>query len=131
MPAYYCSKLGSFLAETSSTILWNLAQANASARFPILPQAIDAWNIQLLFLRDGFSQLLAARPQSGDWGILLEYPIPIIGKGIDTVLLAHDVIFVIETKTGVSPSSAARQVDDYALNLACFHEYSLAGELFR
>jgi len=31
---------------------------------------------------------------------------------------------VIETKTGTSPTSAARQVDDYALNLACFHEYS-------
>jgi hypothetical protein len=34
------------------------------------------------------------------------------------------VIIVIETKTGVSPTSAARQVDDYALNLACFHEGS-------
>jgi hypothetical protein len=47
-----------------------------------------------------------------------------IGKRIDAVLIAHDVIIVIETKTGSSPTSAARQVDDYALNLACFHEHS-------
>jgi hypothetical protein len=124
MPAYYRSKLGKFLNENSSTILWNLAQANASARFPILPEAIEAWNIQLPVLRDGFSHLVTTHPAAGNWDILLEYPIPIIGKRIDAVLLAHDVILVIETKTGVNPSSAARQVDDYALNLACFHEHS-------
>jgi len=124
MPAYYRSKLGAFLDEPSATILWNLAQANASARFPISPQAIEAWNIQLPVLRDGFSQLLAMHPAGRNWELLLEYPIPIIGKRIDAVLLAHNVIFVIETKTGMSPSSAARQVDDYALNLACFHEHS-------
>lgn len=75
-------------------------------------------------LRNGLSQLLAVRPGAGTWEILLEYPVPMIGKRIDAVLLAHDAIFVVETKTGVSPSSAARQVDDYALNLACFHEHS-------
>ena len=124
MPAYYRSDLGAFLDRNSSEILWTLAQANASARFPILPQSIDAWDVQLPFLRDGFSELVGARPEALNWGILLEYPIPIVGKRIDAVLLAHDAIFVIETKTGVSPSSAARQVDDYALNLACFHERS-------
>jgi hypothetical protein len=124
MPAYYRSSLRKFLDESAATILWNLAKANASARFPISPQAIEAWNIQLPALREGFSQLVAAKPAAANWEVLLEYPIPIVGKRIDSVLLAHNVIFVIETKTGVSPSSAARQVDDYALNLACFHEHS-------
>jgi schlafen family protein len=124
MPAYYRSELEEFLAESPSTILWKVVQANASARFPLSPEAIEAWNVQLPFLREGISELLRARPEARRWSILLEYPIPIIGKRIDCVLLAHNVIVVIETKTGKSPTSAARQVDDYALNLACFHEYS-------
>jgi hypothetical protein len=50
---------------------------------------------------------------------------PIVGKRIDAVLLAHNFIMVIETKTAASPTSAAGQVDDYALNLACFQLPSL------
>jgi hypothetical protein len=124
MPAYYQSGLGAFVSENPSTILWKLAQANAAAKFPLTSQAIEAWHAQLPFLTLGISELLRARPDAKDWGILLEYPIPIVGKRIDAVLLAHNFVVVIETKTGVSPTSAERQVDDYALNLACFHEYS-------
>jgi len=124
MPAYYQGPLRVFVDESPPTILWKLAQANAAARFPLTPQAIEAWNTQLPFLTSGISELLHLRPGAKDWGVLLEYPIPIIGKRIDAVLIAHDVIIVIETKTGASPTSAIRQVDDYALNLACFHEYS-------
>jgi hypothetical protein len=124
MPAYYQTALGAFVTENASDILWKLAQANAAERFPLTPQAIEAWHAQLPFLATGISELLGVRPNARDWGILLEYPIPIVGKRIDAVLLAHNLIIVIETKTGASLSSAARQVDDYALNLACFHEHS-------
>ena len=54
----------------------------------------------------------------------MEYPIPLVGRRIDAVILAHNVIVVIETKTGSSRTSAVRQAEDYALNLACFHEAS-------
>lgn len=126
MPAYYQATLRAFVDADPSTILWKLAQANAAARFPLTPQAIEAWSMQLPFLTSGVSEFLRVRPDAEDWGVLLEYPIPIVGKRIDAVLIAHDVIIVIviETKTGTSPTSAIRQVDDYALNLACFHEYS-------
>jgi hypothetical protein len=126
-PAYYQSGLGEFVSENPSAILWKLAQANAAARFPLTQQAIEAWHAQLPPLTAGISHLLRAYPEAHDWGILLEYPIPIIGKRIDAVLLARNLIVVIETKTGESSTSAARQVDDYALNLACFHEYSRHG----
>ena len=56
--------------------------------------------------------------------ILLEYPIPRVGKRIDAVILMHNVVVAIETKTGLSATTAERQVDDYAINLACFHEPS-------
>jgi hypothetical protein len=124
MPAYYRSTLGTFVRESPFSILGKLAEANAAAKFPLTPEAIDAWRSQPPPLFSGIAGLLCQRPESSNWEILLEYPIPMIGKRIDAVLIAHDVIIVIETKTGSSPTSAARQVDDYALNLACFHEHS-------
>jgi hypothetical protein len=68
--------------------------------------------------------LIEQFPEAAGWQILLEYPIPMVGKRIDAIVLAHDLILVIETKTGTSRTSATRQVEDYALNLACFHEGS-------
>ena len=113
-----------FVTESSASILGKLTQANAVERFPLTPQAIKAWDAQLPPVKAGISELLNACREAKDWHILLEYPIPMVGKRIDAVLLAHNLIIVIETKTGGWPTSAARQVDDYALNLACFHEPS-------
>jgi hypothetical protein len=124
MPAYYQAALGRFINEDPASVLWKLTQENAAQRFPLTPEAIEAWHIQFPFLVAGIAELLSVRPEAKHWGILLEYPIPIVGKRIDAVLVAHNLIIVVETKTGASVTSAARQVDDYALNLACFHEYS-------
>jgi Schlafen group 3, DNA/RNA helicase domain len=124
MPAYYRAEMAAFTSEDPARILWKLAQENAAARFPLTHQAIEAWRAQLPVLTAGVVQLLHVFSDARGWGVLLEYPIPIVGKRIDAVLLARNVIVVIETKTGASPTSAARQVDDYALNLACFHEHS-------
>jgi hypothetical protein len=124
MPAYYLRALPTFLSDSASSIIGELAERNAAARFKLTPEAIDAWRDQLPPLQDGVGQLLNQIPRSRDWTILLEYPIPIVGKRIDAVILADGFIIVLETKTGKSPTSAARQVDDYALSLACFHEPS-------
>jgi hypothetical protein len=43
----------------------------------------------------------------------------------------HNVIVAIETKTGPSATTAERQVDDYAIQLACFHAPSASKRLFR
>ena len=124
MPAYYQKALAGFITENPASVLWKLTQANAVERFPLTPQAIEAWGAQVPVLVTAIAHLTRVFPESQRWSILLEYPIPIVGKRIDAVLLMRNVIIVIETKTGASPTSAARQVDDYALNLACFHEYS-------
>lgn len=130
MPAYYSNDLAGFLVDgaTPSLIVGRLTEANARSRFSLTPEAIDAWRLQLGPLVDGIEHLMQQVPAARDWHLLLEYPIPIVGKRIDAALLAHNVIVVIETKTGESPTSAIRQVEDYALNLACFHEPS-AGQV--
>jgi hypothetical protein len=99
-----------------------LANAAASTRFRLAAEAIDAWRLQLEPLQNGIRQLLSIHPTLRDSTILLEYPIPMVGRRIDAVLLIHGLVVVVETKTGFAPSSAVRQVEDYALNLACFHE---------
>jgi hypothetical protein len=124
MPAYYSRSLSDFLSDSTSSIIGELAQANSAARFPLSPEAIDAWRDQLPPLTSAVRALIEKFPSARDWRILLEYPIPMVGRRIDAVILAHDVIVVIETKTGNSRTAAVRQVEDYALNLACFHEAS-------
>ena len=124
MPAYYRAPLGTFVTDTASSIIGVLAVENRKARFPLAPEAVQAWELQLPPLVHGCRQLISELPGAARSEILLEYPIPRVGKRIDAVLLMHDVIVAIETKTGLSATTAERQVDDYAINLACFHEPS-------
>ena len=124
MPAFYRAPLHRFVQESVSSILGDLAVANGSAKFQLAPEAVDAWRLQLPTLMNGCAELIASVPRAADYEILLEYPIPRVGKRIDAVLLMNDVIVAIETKTGHAPTAAERQVDDYAIYLACFHEPS-------
>jgi hypothetical protein len=124
MPAFYRARLHRFVQESVSSILGDLAVANGLAKFQLAPEAIEAWRLQLPTLMNGCAELMASVPKAGDYELLLEYPIPRVGKRIDAVLLMADVIVAIETKTGHAPTAAERQVDDYAIYLACFHEPS-------
>jgi len=126
MPAYYHASLQDFSRASASEIEAVLAEQNAKAAFPLVPEALFAWKAQLPHFQSAARWLLKKVFEATSWSILLEYPIPRVGRRIDAVVLAKDVIVVIEAKTGTSATSAARQVDDYALNLACFHEGSLS-----
>lgn len=125
MPAYYRAPLGIFVKESASSIIGTLAVANSNAQFPLAPEAVEAWKLQLPPLVHGCLQLISQLPDAVRFEILLEYPIPRVGKRIDAVLLMHNVIVAIETKTGLSATTAERQVDDYAIQLACFHAPSI------
>jgi hypothetical protein len=58
-----------------------------------------------------------------EWGILLEYPIPRRAKRIDAVVIANNIVFVIEFKDNESEYKKAyiRQLEDYCLDLRDFH----------
>jgi hypothetical protein len=124
MPAYLRKPISDFLSLPESEVLARLARKNAEARFPLQPDALKAWEDQLPSLKEGLRQLVRNRVESGQWSVLLEYPIPQIGQRIDAVVLAHNSLIVIETKTGQSPTGARRQVEDYCISLASFHEAS-------
>jgi hypothetical protein len=124
MPAYFKATLKEFVSLSTDEVVGALARANANAptQFKLAPESIQAWERQLGPLQSGISEFLLQHPSAAEAAILLEYPIPMVGRRIDAVILISNVVLVIETKTGFAPSSAVRQVEDYALNLACFHE---------
>jgi hypothetical protein len=124
MPAYYRATLQDFVCAPQSAIEATLTEQNAKAAFPLQPEALFAWKAQLPEFQSAARCLVQEVAGAASWFILLEYPIPRVGKRIDMVLLTAGMIIVIEAKTGVAPASAVKQVDDYALNLACFHEES-------
>jgi hypothetical protein len=66
---------------------------------------------------------LARQP---DGRLFLEFYIPRMGKRADAVLIAQNIVFVIEFKVGAGDhaASAVAQVEDYALDLKNFHEGS-------
>ena len=125
MPAFVNRTLSEFIALPDETTLGLLARGNAEARFPIPPEQIEAWHEQLAPLKAAISALIESSERCAtESRVLLEYPIPRIGKRIDAVLLVRDLIIVIEFKTGESSGSGKAQVEDYAFLLSYFHEPS-------
>jgi hypothetical protein len=53
MPAYYRALLAVFVDENASSIVGALALANGNAQFPLAPEAVEAWKLQLPTLGSG------------------------------------------------------------------------------
>ncbi len=118
MPGKYQNNIGNFLRAENETVIGHLAIGVTNHQ--LLMQQRKSWNHQITFLKENFQYL------PPEWPLILEYPIPRRSKRIDTVLLARDIIFVIEFKyreTKYSPD-AISQVEDYSLDLRDFHNRS-------
>lgn len=79
MPAYDRAPLAVFVNASSSSIVGVLAVANGNAQFPLAPEAVEAWKLQLPPLVQGCRQLISELPGASQFEILLEYPIPRVG----------------------------------------------------
>src|SRR5689334_8136393 len=124
MPAYYRALFPEFISHSDSEIIGAVTIANGRSRFPLDPEQIDAWKLQLPALRSCISSL-SNKFTAQDWSVLLEYPIPLLGDCLDCVLLCGGLIVVVEFKSDEqSANTARRQAEDYAANLANFHEGS-------
>jgi hypothetical protein len=114
--AYYAATVSSFLKEDAERVLGVLASEHHHA---LEEQQRSAWLQQLSILKAN----LVGQP---DARVFIEFYIPRMGKRADVVLIAKNIVFVIEFKAGASrhTSSAFDQVEDYALDLKNFHEGS-------
>jgi hypothetical protein len=114
--AYYNAPLHGFVDDDPERILGVLTAEHHHA---LEEQQRWAWLQEISILKTAFS----GRPNGR---IFLEFYIPRMGKRADAVLIAGNIVFVIEFKAGASghTSSAFDQVEDYALDLKNFHEGS-------
>ncbi len=126
MPALYIEPLRDFLNINPDQLLGRLTSGLAREGFDTTALTTFSWQRQIAELQETFRRLLDLLPSSGQWPILFEYVLPIVGQRVDCILLADDMIFVIEYKGGSSASARAalQQAQEYALNLIDFHEAS-------
>ncbi len=126
MPALYVDHLRGFVGNDAEQLLGRLTRRLAEEGFPSTTDNTFSWVQEIAELQAAFRHVIELLPQSANWRILLEYVLPVVGQRVDCILLANEIIFVIEYKGGSSSSarSALRQAQDYALNLADFHEAS-------
>jgi hypothetical protein len=126
MPALYIDPLRDFLDINPEQLLGKLTSGLAREGFDTTALTTFSWQREIAELQTSFHQLLDLLPSATRWPILFEYVLPIVGQRVDCVLLADDMIYVIEYKGGSSASARAalQQAQEYALNLVDFHEAS-------
>ncbi len=118
------SLIGSEVAKVTG-LLSQSAAANGYAQMYLMQ--VEAWTSQVGILQYTARQLVIANSaRRFTWRMLLEYEIPRRQKRPDAILLADDIVFVIEFKHGARTFEAAAkwQVQDYALDLRDFHALS-------
>ncbi len=93
---------------------------------------VESWKSQISVLQRGIKEAIAFCPEAAQAVILFEYTIPVIRRRLDAVILYSDKVVVIEYKQGRSTSAVAalRQAQDYALDLADFHEHCRDVQIF-
>jgi len=104
--------LGELIASVSSTGI----QSTRTTQ-------IETWKAQIELLKHCTRNLIESNDAARHWHWVLEYELPRRQKRPDAILLANDLIIVIEFKFGGSFHDAAArwQVEDYCLNLRDFH----------
>jgi DUF2075 family protein len=123
--AYYSSSVGDFLGTSDVEIvgILNLANTQFASQWTI---TTTSWDSSIQLLKSSFQELINTNSHVSNWHLFLEYEIPRLQSRIDAVLLAEDIIFVIEFKLDRKKYELAdvRQVEDYALDLHDFHKES-------
>jgi len=127
MPAFYETSFGAIESEAEQQVIGALITSAGGANIgEHLHTQTRAWQSEVALLKATASELFARIPGARNWGLLLEYPIPRRNKRIDCVILASDLVIVLEFKVGADSyeSAARRQTEEYALDLRDFHEAS-------
>jgi hypothetical protein len=127
MGAAFRCRVGEFQTSTALEKLGHLISASASAGFAShLHTQTTAWKAELDIVARLAAELVALVPNSASWSFLFEYEIPRRERRPDLVLLADDVVYILEFKIGGDSFLGADewQVYSYALDLRDFHAAS-------
>jgi len=124
MPSLYCTLLNEFVSVSAEFLLGALTKGLATEGFDTTTHTAFSWQQEIAELQTAFQHLIRILPDSARWSVLLEYVLPIVRLRNDCVVLADDLVFVIEYKSGTTTAAQAalQQAQNYAVNLADFHE---------
>jgi hypothetical protein len=118
----YAATVVEFLVTEEDTLVGILVSAVAATGVESHHSAqIAAWREEIRILKAQLDD-----PAFHAWYIALEYELPRRWKRPDVILLARDLVFVIEFKLGATTHDTIGrwQVENYALNLRDFHAKS-------
>ncbi|MYB89167.1 MAG: DUF2075 domain-containing protein, partial [Proteobacteria bacterium] len=119
--------VGEFLHANEDLLLGALTASVASTGVQTTRTAqIKSWKQQIKILKHAATRLINECAAFAAWYLVLEYELPRRQKRPDAILLAGDVILVIEFKVGANSFDASSrwQTEDYCLNLRDFHAES-------
>jgi hypothetical protein len=120
--AYYQSTIQEFLNSNDNEVIGklNLGGVSFVSQYTM---ATVSWESSIQILKSSLNALIEMNPNAANWHIFLEYEIPRLSSRIDAVIIADDLIFVIEFKYDrkVFELADIRQVEEYALDLSDFH----------
>jgi hypothetical protein len=117
-------RLSNFTLADDAQLLGELTDAVASTGIQSTRTTqIETWKTQITLLKRCTYELIERHEAAKDWHLILEYALPRRQKRPDAILLAEDVILVLEFKVGATSHDASSrwQVEDYCLNLRDFH----------
>ena len=126
MAPFYTAKLHDFLSVLPEALVGTLTLRLADQGFDTNTLTAYSWEDEINKLQMSLKALSIDFPESNQWQIFMEYVFPVIGKRVDCVILANDIILAIEYKGGQTSTaaSALRQAQNYALDFSDFHEES-------
>lgn len=87
---------------------------------------MSSWTEASEYLANAAAEVLKRHSLAKSWHYFLEFEVPRRSRRVDTLILADDLIFLIEWKVGAErfDRAALWQAEQYALDLRDFHEGS-------
>jgi len=124
MGAFYLNSIANFIDDSNESVIGALTKESGLAGFNELKHSQTlSWDNEIDILKSALIQLARHHENVNGFGILLEYPIARREKRIDVVIIANNIIIVIEFKVGKSDylNADKDQLLDYCLDLRDFH----------
>ncbi|MBW3596615.1 MAG: DUF2075 domain-containing protein [Planctomycetes bacterium] len=124
MSAAFACRLDEFDSSTAFEKLGTLIVAASSWGFAThFSKQTEAWQQELTIIEQAAATLMANCSQSSNWRLFFEFQIPRRSKRPDVVVVADDLVFVVEFKVGATSfdSGDLWQALSYALDIRDFH----------
>jgi hypothetical protein len=101
VPAYYRATLSEFV-DADPTVVGSVLTSKyaADGYFQLLGTQSISWENSLPMLQRSLREVCSVTPDAGNWGVLLEYSLYRLRRRIDLVVIAGDLLFVVELKVG-------------------------------